>query len=167
MSFKSNQYAKYPSYVAMLDAANDSWDSQVKVHTCEELLLISQPGNCTIVSNGNTVTFQTPAFIWNRAGSYHFFSQLPPLENGYLAAFYPQIISEMPKDMIKTDFLEDSALFILPLSGKHEWRFLSLFQSLRGSPYFQRQLLFPCIFHQVTQALAAGFEPIRSGNIND
>ena len=167
MSYGSNQYAKFPSFISILSPHRYAWDTQVQVHTCEELILFSRPGSCTVVNNGNTITVETPAFIWNRAGSYHYFPQISDPEDSFVATFSPQILSEMPKGMLKTEFLENSTLFILPLSEKHTTRLTRLFHSLWGSPYFQRQLLFPCIFHQVSQALAAGLEPIRFGNIND
>ena len=167
MSYGSSQYAKFPSFVAVLSSARYDYDTQVQVHTCEELMLLTKAGTCTIVNNGVTVTVHTPAFIWNRAGSYHYFPHISDSEDSYVATFYPQIISEIPKGMIMTDFIGDSALFVLPLDDRQCARMHNLFRALKGSPYFQRQLLFPCIFHQVSQALSAGLDPIRSGNIND
>jgi len=167
MSYGSNQYGKYSSFVVALDNQKYEMDKQVHVHSCEELILIPKPGTCTIVNSSNTVTVPTPAFIWNRAGSYHYLNHITDVEDAIEATYFPQVISNIPENMIKTDFLEDSALFALPLNEIHARRMWKLFFAMMGSPIFQRQFLFPCIFHQVSHALSFGLEPIRSGNIND
>lgn len=164
MSYRSDQYMQFSTYVTPVSPRRVEWDDQVHVHTCEELFLIPRPGTCTVINNGNNITIPTPAFIWNRAGSYHCITDISDKADAFVATYHPQVIASMPKQLLKMDFMEDNGMFALPLNWKHSERLLALFNALCGSPYFQRQLLFPCIFHQVSQALAAGMEPIRSGN---
>ena len=164
MSYRSDLYDRFSTYVSPIFSREGEWDPQLHIHTCEELLFFPMPGTCTVVNNGTTVTVTTPAFIWNRAGSYHNILQVTDKGDGMLATFNPHVISDVPEHMLHMDFLEDSSLFVLPLNFRTCERLQALFNALLGSPYFQRQMLISCICHQITQGLAAGLEPQRSSN---
>lgn len=164
MSFQSKKYPLFNSFCMdfRLDALY--WDTEVHMHTVEELLLLTHRGSCRITSNGHTVELPTPAFVWNKAGSFHLINGVEGIASGYVIAFHPGIFSDLHKQLLRTNFMKDVGMFALPLDEENLSRLQLLFQSIQGSPFFQRQLLLPCIFHQVTQGLKAGLKPIRIGN---
>lgn len=164
MSYQSHKYPQFNSFCAGIDPEDHYWDSQVHMHTVEELLLLTHTGSCRVISNGNSYQVPTPAFIWNKAGSFHLLEEVDGIATGNQIVFHPGIFSDLHKKLLHTDFMEDSGMFALPLDKENLKRLQLLFESMRGSPFFQRQLLLPCIFHQVTQGLKAGLKPIRSGN---
>ena len=164
MSFSSRKYPQFNSFCSGIDAEDHYWDSEVHMHTVEELLLLTHTGSCRVISNGNSYQVPTPAFIWNKAGSFHLVEEVDGIATGNQIIFHPGIFSDLHKQLLRTDFMEDSGMLALPLDAPNLKRLRLLFESMRGSPFFQRQLLLPCIFHQVTHALNAGLKPIRSGN---
>lgn len=164
MSYQSHKYPQFNSFCAGIDPEDHYWASEVHMHTVEELLLLTHTGSCRVISNGNSYQIPTPAFLWNRAGSFHLVEEVDGIATGSQIVFHPGIFSDLHKQLLRTDFMEDSGLFALPLDEENLKRLQLLFLSARGSPFFQRQLLLPCIFHQVTQGLKNGLEPIRSGN---
>jgi len=164
MSYRSYRYPQFNSFCAILDPKDPMWDNEVHMHTVEELLLLTHTGSCRVISNGNSYQIPAPAFVWNRAGSFHLVDEVAGIATGYAIAFHPGIFSDLHKQLLRTDFMEDSGMFALPLDEENLKRLELLFLSMRGSPFFQRQLLLPCIFHQVTHGLKAGLKPIRSRN---
>lgn len=161
MSCNSRFYSKFSSYFHEICQAEDKWDTQVHIHTTEEFLLFVHPGSCTVINNGVSVTVDTPAFIWNRAGSFHFISDVTDPDKGFIFSFQPQIFGDVPKKLRQTDFLKDSSLFVLPLDDKQTDRLQALFNAGTSSPFSQRPLLLSCIFDQINHALASGLKPIR------
>lgn len=164
MSFSSDKYANFSIYFSFLHPDDDYWDRKIHVHALEELLLIGTPGCCTVVSNGNTCQIPTPAFIWNRAGSYHIVKDADITEPSFLAAFHPQILADIPKNLRHDAFMKDLSLFALPLTASRSERLASLFKVMLKSPVPQRQLMLPCVFHQISQYLKTGTEPICTAN---
>ena len=165
MSYRSIKYPIFNCFCMKLRLDGDPyWDHEVHMHTVEELLLLTHPGSCRVVSNGEVLRVPTPAFLWNRAGSFHFVDEVDGIATGYVIAFHPDIFSDLHKKLLHTEFMGDSSLFALPLDESNLNRLDLLFQATVGSPLFQRQLLLPCIFQQVTRALEKGLAPIRSGN---
>lgn len=164
MSYRSSEYPQFNSFCMTISLQKPFWDKEVHMHSIEELLLLTHKGECRVISNGSTLQIPTPAFIWNRAGSFHLVTDVADTATGYVIAYHPSIFSDLHKKLLKTGFIADSSLFALPLDENNAHRLQLLFQSMVSSPFFQRQLLLPCIFHQVTHALDAGAEPIRSSN---
>ena len=168
MSFATVRYADYTTFFSKINPGSNYWDTEIQSHTTEELLLLVSPGSCTIRSNGETFQVPTPAFIWNRAGSYHLITgQSIVGEPSYTANFPTKLLTDTPKELQFFRFIGENAVFALPLSESRLQRLKALFGVLIDSPLHQRAPLLACIFHQVSQALAAGLEPIRFGNIND
>lgn len=166
MSYDSRHYSEFSTYFKEILPHRDYWDKQIHMHTTEEILLFTQPGTCRIINNGIASDIPTPAFIWNRAGSFHHVVSYPDLTDSYVLSYHPQVLHTIPGWMIKTDFLGDSTMFALTLDFKCTDRLNRLFYAIMGSPIFQRQLLLPCIFHQVTQGVDSGIEPILVSNIS-
>lgn len=164
MSCNSRFYAKFSAYFHELGLPDDKWDTQVHIHTTEEFLLFIRPGTCTVINNGVSVTVDTPAFIWNRAGSFHFVSEVTDPNQGFVFSFQPQILDEVPKRVRQIDFLKNSSLFVLPLDGKQTDRMQALFNAGTSSPFSQRPLLLGCIVDQINHALDSGLKPIRTSN---
>lgn len=165
MSYDSKQYADWSCCYIPILSSKDLWDRHIHSHTAEELLLIISEGHCTIDSNGSTYQVPTPAFIWNRAGSYHKITPSPnDSRTSYLVAFAFDILDDIPQKLRFADFMEGYGLFALPLNSSRLTKMKSLFNVLIDSPLPQRQLLFPCIFHQISLYLKNGAEPIVSSS---
>ena len=102
MSYASTRYSQYSTFFSPLLPYEDYWDQQIHSHTTEELLLIVSEGTCTIDSNGNTYQIPTPAFIWNRAGSYHLISNVKKGDRpSYVASFLPSILADIPPKLLR------------------------------------------------------------------
>ena len=165
MSYASSRYSNYSTFFSPIFPYEDYWDPNIHSHTTEELLLIVSEGCCTVTSNGNTYDVPTPAFIWNRAGSYHIVSNVNKgTRPSYVASFLPSILADIPAKLRFTDFMQGHGLFALPLNKDQLHRIESLFSVLVTGPLPQRQLLLPCIFHQITQHLNNGATPIFSSS---
>ena len=165
MSYAGKRYSNYSTFFSPLQLHEDFWDAHIHSHTSEELLLIIAEGVCTVDSNGNSYQIPTPAFIWNRAGSYHMVSNVTKGDRpSYVAAFLPSILADIPAKLRFTDFMQGHGLFAMPLNQERLKRLEALFKVLISSPLPQRQLLLPCIFHQVTQYLKNGAETICSSS---
>ena len=163
MSYDSKQYSDFSCCFIPILYDRDLWDRQVHSHTTEELILVVSKGSCTIESNGGIYHVQTPALIWNRAGSYHKITNAPEdTRTSFLVAFVPNILADIPQKLQFTGFMKDHSLFALPLNKKRLNRIKGLFHALINSPLVQRQLLLPCIFHQITLYLNAGAQPVVS-----
>ena len=164
MSYCSRHYSEFSTYFKEIDPRKDEWDKNIHVHTTEEILLFPQAGICRVINNGISVDIPTPAFIWNRAGSFHQVLNVTDDADSFVMSYHPQVLHSVPEWMIKTDFLGDSSLFAMPLDFKSTDRLQRLFHAAMGSPIFQRQLLLPCIFHQVTQGIDSGIQPVLVSN---
>ena len=163
MSFASERYSDYPAFISKIYHFADYWDTQIHAHTAEELLLLTSKGTCMVVCNGDVFKVTTPAFIWNRAGSYHMVVD-PVIDwhPSYLATFPTKLLTDMPKELKYHDFIEETALFAMPLSDSRLPRLETLFASLIDSPMAQRAPLLSCIFHQVSLYLKSGAEVVRT-----
>ena len=165
MSYAGKRYSNYSTFFSPIFPYEDWWDHHIHSHTSEELLLIVSEGLCTVDSNGNSYQIPTPAFIWNRAGSYHLVSNVNKGDRpSYVASFLPSILADIPAKLRFTDFMQGLGLFAMPLNEKRLKRLESLFKVLVVSPLPQRQLMLPCIFHQVSQYLKNGAETICSSS---
>ena len=165
MSYAGERYSQYSTFFSPIFPHEDFWDQQIHSHTTEELLLIVSEGICTIDSNGNTYQIPTPAFIWNRVGSYHLISNVEKGDRpSYVASFLPSVLSDIPPKLLFTDFMQGHGMFALPLNPTQLQRLEAFFKVMMGSSLPQRQLLLPCIFRQVTQYLKSGAEPICSSS---
>ena len=167
MSFESYRYSQYSTYCTVYASYKHSWEKEIHVHTVEELLLITGQGSCTVISNGNTVELQAPVFIWNRIGSFHVVTHLDENLTVHVATFNPQIFTQLPQQLLRTDYLKDHAFFAVPLTDAHAERMLLLFRTLFSSPQFQRQLILPCIFHQISLFLTSGVASIQFGEADN
>ena len=165
MSYAGARYSQYSTFFSPLFPYEDYWDQQIHSHTTEEMLLIVSEGTCTIDSNGNTYQIPTPAFIWNRAGSYHLISNVKKGDRpSYVASFLPSILADIPPKLLFTDFMKGHGMFALSLNPEQLHRLEDFFKVMQPSSLPQRQLLLPCIFRQITQYLKAGAEPICSSS---
>ena len=163
MSYDSKPFTRYSCCFSPILPNEDFWNRQIHSHTVEEVLLIVSNGYCTIDSNGSTYHVPTPAFIWNHAGSYHRITNVPSdASESYMITFAFDILSDIPKKFLFADFIQGCGLFALPLNSSRLYRMKSLFDVLVEGPLPQRQLMFPCIFHQITLYLKNGAEPIIS-----
>jgi len=167
MSCNSEEYVRYSTFCMKMNTAKDPWETDVHAHTVEEMILVCSEGVCTVINNGHTQEIPTPAFIWNRLGVFHVMSRIDNTAEAYIACFHPQIFAEMPKRLLPNDFITGSSLFALPLNISQTQRMKQLYLALFDSPHFQRQLLLPCIFHQITQYLKNGSEAITLTNTCD
>jgi len=164
MSCNSEEYVKYSTFCMKLKPHIDPWDREVHVHTVEEMILVCSEGVCTVINNGHTQEIPTPAFIWNRMGSFHVMSQIDDRAEAYIICFHPQIFADIPKHLLHDDFVAGSCLFALPLTAVQSDRMKQLYLVLSGGPHFQRQMMLPCIFYQVAQYLDSGSAPILLTN---
>ena len=165
MSYAGRRYAEHSTFFTPIFPYEDYWDQQIHSHTTEELLLIVTEGICTVDSNGHSYQIPTPAFIWNRAGSYHLVSNVNKGDRPSSAAsFLPSILADIPAKLRFADFMQGYGLFAMPLNPERLFRLEALFMVLVESPLPQRQLLLPCIFHQVSQYLKNGAETICSAS---
>ncbi len=163
VSFASVHYSNYSAFFSRISPGKDYWDRDIHAHTTEELLLLTCEGECTVVSNGSTYRIPTPAFLWNRAGSYHLVSDVNVVaQPSYVASFSPQVLTDIPKKQQFFDFIQGHALFAVPLTEARLDRLKLLFQVLLESPMPQRAPLLACIFHQVSLYLENGAEAICS-----
>lgn len=165
MSYDSFQYSDWSCCFVPVRPDQDLWDKDIHSHTTEELLLIVTQGHCIVDNNGSTYQVPTPAFIWNRTGSYHRIVNVPQdFRTSFLVAFVSDILSDIPPKYHFDDFMRGHGLFALPLNKKRLNRIKGLFHVLINSPLLQRQLLLPCIFHQISLYLKAGVVPIVSSD---
>ncbi len=168
MSFASVRYSEYSSFVSIISPGSNYWDTEIHSHTTEELLLLVSPGSCTIRSNGETFQVPTPAFIWNRAGSYHLVTgQSIVGEPSYTATFPTKLLTDTPKELQHFRFIQDNALFAIPLSDSRLQRLKALFSILINSPMAQRIPLLACIFHQISLYLKPDTEVYNSTGSNN
>ena len=151
MSFATVRYADYTTFFSKINPGSNYWDTEIQSHTTEELLLLVSPGSCTIRSNGEIFQVPTPAFIWNRAGSYHLITGQSIIgEPSYTANFPTKLLTDTPKELQFFRFIGENAVFALPLSESRLQRLKALFGVLIDSPLHQRAPLLACIFHQVS-----------------
>ena len=167
MSCNSEEYVKYSTFCMKAQPQIDPWETDVRVHTVEELILICSEGSCTVINNGHTLQIPTPAFIWNRLGSFHMMAQVDQEAEAYIACFHTQIFSDFPKRLLYDAFAAGSSLFALPLTDKQTDRMRQLYTVLIGGPVFQRQMILPCIFYQISHYLKDGRQPIVLANTCD
>lgn len=167
MSCNSEEYVKYPTFCMKLQPASDPWETDIHVHTVEELILVCSPGSCTVINNGQTHRITTPALIWNRLGSFHVMAQIDQEAEAYIVCYHPQFFSDMPGHLLRNGFVSGSCLFALSLTDAQTQRLRQLYLALRDSPNFQRKLLLPCIFDQLSQYLKHGSKPILAQNTCD
>lgn len=165
MSYKSVDYSNYSCSSGPIFPNKDYWDKQIHSHSMEELFLIVSEGCCTIDSNGSTYQVPTPAFIWNRAGSYHKVTNMPKdTRTSFLVAFVSDLLADIPQKLQFADFIQGYSLFALSLNDTRLNRLESYFSILLDSPLVERQHLLPCIFHQITLHLKNGAVPIVSSS---
>ena len=163
MSYDSGQYSDFSCCYIPILQNQDLWDQQTHTHTTEELMLIISKGHCIIENNGSAYQVPTPAFIWNRSGSYHKVINAPEDNStSYLVSFVYDILSDISPKYKSDGFMQGHGLFALPLSHSRLERMKALFDVLIDGPLLQRQLLFPCIFHQIAMYLKSGAAPITS-----
>ena len=168
MSFATARYSDYSTFISVINPGANYWDTEIQSHTTEELLLLVTPGSCTIRSNGETFQVPTPAFIWNRAGSYHLITGHSIVdEPSYTATFPTKLLTDTPKEQQFFRFIGDNALFAMPLSESRLQRLKSLFAILVNSPMPQRIPLLSCIFHQVSLYLKPDTEVFKSTGSNN
>lgn len=167
MSCNSEEYVKYSTFCMKVKPEKDPWETEVHVHTVEEMILVCSKGSCTVINNGHTLQIPTPAFIWNRLGSFHVISQIDETADAYIACFHPQIFADIPKRLLHDEFAAGTSFFALPLNSKQLERMKQLYMVLRDGPHFQRQMILPCIFYQISHYLRDGSEPIILTNTCD
>lgn len=167
MSYNSEEYVKYATFCHRVKPWIDPWEQDIHVHTVEETILVCSEGSCTVINNGHTLQIPTPAFIWNRLGSFHVMSQADETAEVYIACFNPQIFADFPKRLLHNDFVSGTSLFVLPLNNKQLERMRQLYLVLCDGPNFQRQMILPCIFYQISHYLRDGSEPIILTNTCD
>lgn len=165
MSFASERYAQNATFFTKIKPGEDWWDRTIHAHTTEEMLLLTEEGNCTVICNGDVQEIKTPAFIWNRAGSYHLVSNdMAGKEISYAISFPPKLLDEVSTSQRYYSFIEDYAMFALPVNAEQLERLKKLFDALIGSPIAQRPLLVACVAHQIRQYLKTGVSPICSSS---
>ena len=165
MSFASERYAENATFFTKIIPGENWWDETIQAHTTEEMLLLTEEGNCTVICNGDVQEIKTPAFIWNRAGSYH---QVSNATNdkafSYAISFPPKLLDEVSPSQRYYNFIEGYAMLALPVTAEQLTRLEILFSALVGSPIPQRPLLVACVVHQIRQYLKGGAMPICSSS---
>lgn len=168
MSYAGKRYADYASFISPIfpvTPGHNYWDKTPKAHTVEEIILFSEQGTCSVFCNGITYQIPTPAFIWNKAGSYHMISDFTVTqETSYLATFTQKFLEDVPSKLRCYDFMQDRAMFAMPLDAQRLLRLETLFASLIDSPMEQRSALLGCVFHQISLYLKSGVNTICSSN---
>lgn len=161
MSFASIRFSENATFFTPIIPGEDYWDRNIHAHTTEEILLLTEEGSCTVICNGDTRQIPTPAFIWNRVGSYHIVSGYDADQiRSYAISFPPKLLNEVQPSQRYYDFAERHAMFALPLAKKQMERMENIFRTMMGSPFPQRSLLLACVFHQISLYLRKGAEPI-------
>ena len=165
MSFASERYAENATFFTKIIPGENWWDTKIHAHTTEEMLLLTEKGICTVICNGDVQEIKTPAFIWNRAGSYHLVSNATNDKIfSYAISFPPTLLDEVSPSQRYYNFIQDYAMFALPVNTEQLARLEILFNALIGSPIAQRPLLVACVVHQIRQFLKAGAKPICSSS---
>ena len=161
MSYSTSKYSDYATFFSPIFPDRDRWDRIPRAHTLEEIVLLTEAGTCTVLCNGTTYQIPTPAFIWNRAGSYHMISGATVEKiNSYLATFSAKFLKDVPPSLQCYDFIQGQAMFAMPLNAQRLRHLERLFLSMIGSPTEQRSALLGCAFHQISLYLKSGAETI-------
>ena len=163
MSFATERYSENATFFTPIIPGEDFWDRTIHAHTTEEILLLTEKGSCTVVCNGDSRQIPTPAFIWNRVGSYHMVSGATNEEiRSFAISFTPKLLNEVQPSQRYYDFVKGHAMFALSLTEDQLLRMQTLFETMMGSPIPQRSLLLACVFHQIGLYLRKGAEPVCS-----
>lgn len=132
------------------------------MHDHEEIVLVDSVGICRLVNNGNSLVFQTPVILMNRAGTYHETEAV--LQGDYhsrVIFFHPQNMQGLPEEMACRELFANDML-ILPLTGEQLELFVPLFDMLEHRPMGQKRLLMLCILHQMQTLIRSGTKPVTT-----
>lgn len=133
---------------------------KIHMHDHHELVLVSSASTCRMISNGNSLTVQTPAVFVNRAGSFH---EVVAVEEGFydsqVVYFHPKLLSGLPESMVFRGQLLSDDLTVFPLTEQGLQSLLPLFELLRERPADQQLPLLLCAFASLTHE--GGPQPLR------
>lgn len=140
--------------------------SKIHMHNREELLLITSEGACRLTNNGNIVTVNTPALVFNRAGSFH--ETLEVFEKPmscFVCSYHPQVFSGIAQEYRHEEqVFQNSDMLIMPLTRQQTDAFIPLFSMMKARPLSQKRFLLLCVLDQMAQLLAEGLVPIRTSS---
>lgn len=132
------------------------------MHDHEEIVLVDSVGTCRLVNNGNSVVFETPVILMNRAGTYHETEAV--LQGDYhsrVVFFHPQNMQNLPEELACRELFE-SDMLILPLTQEQLSQFTPLFDMVEKRPMAQKRLLVLCILSQMQLLIREGVKPVTT-----
>jgi len=132
------------------------------MHDHEEIVLVDTAGICRVVNNGNSVVYETPAILINRAGTFHETEAV--LQGDYrsrVVFFHPQNLQDVPEEMACKELFANDML-ILSLKQEQLDDFLPLFDLLQRRPMVQKRLILLCILSQIKLLIQEGVQPITT-----
>lgn len=145
-----------PNLICRHTVLEEGFTTQIiHVHHNDELGFYLNEGSCQVVNNGNTFTVQTPAVIWNRAGSFHQMTRVYSGNLHYYGIDYnSRLLSNLPEELLHTDFLKDCDFLALPLSQEQAdetLRLVTLMMPHKQVPQFEKLTLLLCLFHKLSR----------------
>ena len=135
------------------------------VHHSDELGIYDGTGICRIVSNGQSYTVQAPAIVWNRAGAFHELTQVQNSNLHYYGIdYHSNLLTNLPKDMVHTRFLQGYDLVVLPLTANQLAELRPLLDATlpKHLPQLEKLTLLLCIFHKLERWSQSCENMIRS-----
>ena len=130
-------------------------------HDHHEISLITSCCTCQAASNGSFVTFQAPALILRKAGSFH---EIAHVYEGTFSSrvlfFHPQLVADIPQRLHHTEPLFSSECLILPLTQAQLDGFVPLFDMVKNSSYPENLLQLLCVLCRLQALIEEGSAPI-------
>lgn len=139
----------------------------IHAHDRNELMIIDTPGRIQFAGNDSFYTVQTPAAIWFRTGVFHQTMEVYD-SDFHCAVFYyhEKLFSELPPQLLHTDFLSGCDMLALPLSQQQVLDLTQLAVSMRAKncTRFQRITLLLCLFDKLSNYTARSKQVLQSHN---
>ncbi len=121
-----------PIHVQMISCPGDYVSKYTHMHHLNELILIPGHARAHLFSNGNRVSFQAPALVFHRAGSYHSLNTEGAGEEGYSCIciyFSDQHVKQIPEALLHSSVLFNDDCTVLELRDE-DVRCLSRYTAL-------------------------------------
>lgn len=144
--------------------SRDFYRDSIHMHDHHELVLVSTGSVIELVNNGNTFTLTGPCIFINRAGSFHeVISVSRENYESHVAFFHPQVLADIPTDMLYHKQLLAYDLTALMLEQAQLQPLYALITLLRDRPFAQQKPLLLAILASLAQ-LFEDNTPIRANS---
>lgn len=130
-------------------------------HDHHEISLITSSCTCQATNNGTSVSFQAPALILMKAGSFH---EIAHVLDGHFSSrnlfFHPQLVSDIPQRLHHTEQLFGNEGLILPLTQTQLDEFLPIFDLAKDRNFPENLLLLLSVLCHLQALLDSGNVPL-------